>query len=76
MKVIVESKNEKAIIGQFCHIALLADGMKNLDGVNLILNSIEEAYNGLTRNSGSPKRKVKKESEGSGEPDKDTNTKK
>ncbi len=74
MKITVESKEEHLLVTQLCDIALRADGIKNLQGVNLILNSIKEAYDGLTRNSGSPKAETEKGSPDTKEPDKNTGT--
>jgi hypothetical protein len=40
MKIIVASNDERALMNQLCDISLKADGLKNLRGVELILNSI------------------------------------
>ena len=45
MKITVESKEEHILINQLCDVALRADGVKNLAGVNRILSSIREGYN-------------------------------
>ena len=44
MKIIVESKEEKGLIIQLCDVGLKAGGMQNLQGITLILNSIEEKF--------------------------------
>ena len=45
MRIEVENKEEQVLITQLCDIALRADGVKNLAGVNLILSSIKGVEN-------------------------------
>ncbi len=42
MRIIVDNDRERQLIESMCDVALRAGGIKNLDEVNLIINSIEK----------------------------------
>ena len=42
MKILIEDEKEKTMLLSLCDICLKAGGITNLEGVQIILNSIEE----------------------------------
>ena len=47
MTIIVENQQEENLIKSLCHVALRADGIQNLEGVNKILAAVVYPATGI-----------------------------